>query len=168
MFSCADFKMSLWPWFCCSSTAILDIRIIHTSHDAQEIITRKATPSKMTKEIDEATKPTCTFPVKIIKAASKFQPASSGSGVNHLDLAHGAASSRRALSPGNSPSKFLDSGQGALGRRHRISRSVNRESSMPKFNEKGNLWNEIYCWEDRTQFILRIIIIARTEPDFDL
>lgn len=123
--------------FCCSSTAILDIKIIHASHEAQEIIARKTTPSKMTKEIDEVTRPTCVLPVKIINATSKVPPVSSGCGVNHLDLAYNKSGCSRRISPASSPSKLCESSSVPSGRRPRISRSANRASSKSVVIDKG-------------------------------
>ncbi|CAL1546732.1 unnamed protein product [Lymnaea stagnalis] len=129
-----------------SSTAIRDIKIIHASHEAKEIITRKATPSKMTKEIDEVTKPICSSPIKIIKAASKartgFQsaaPPGSGS-VSNGNNNQGKSSCRRKLSPPDSPSKINDVGVGMNGTRPRISKSANREASIQEVVEhaQGN------------------------------
>lgn len=123
-----------------SSTTILDIKIIHASHEAKEIITRKATPSKMTKEIDEVTKPMCSSPVKIIKATSKartgFTSAPGQPGfVNNVDNAEGKSSCRRKLSPPDSPSKLNGVG-GQLGPRPRISKSANREPSIVEVAEQ--------------------------------
>ncbi|CAG5134830.1 unnamed protein product [Candidula unifasciata] len=127
------------PEISLSSTAILDIRIIHASQEAQEIIARKATPSKMTKEIDEVTRPTCALPVKIIKATSKVQPASSGCGVNHLDLAYNKSGCSRRVSPTSVPSKFHELSSEPLGRRARVSKSANRESSEYVATDIGNI-----------------------------
>ncbi|XP_013064884.2 enhancer of mRNA-decapping protein 3-like [Biomphalaria glabrata] len=104
-----------------SSTTIHDIKIIHASNEAKEIITRKATPSKMTKEIDEVTKPVCSSPIKIIEATSK---ARNGNGFyNSGSNGHNSQSCRRKLSPPDSPSKLTDPTDGLLGPRPRMSKS---------------------------------------------
>ncbi|KAK3729099.1 hypothetical protein RRG08_005471 [Elysia crispata] len=130
-----------------SSTTIRDIKIIHASHEASEIISRKATPSKMTKEIDDVTKPTCTSPIKIIKATSKARtgfPTSSSSGsISGKDgesatvsAIHGKGGCRRKLSPPDSPSRYLDSGHSY--RRQRASNSATRELPGTDGHEQGN------------------------------
>ncbi|GFR69554.1 enhancer of mRNA-decapping protein 3 [Elysia marginata] len=128
-----------------SSTTIRDIKIIHASHEASEIISRKATPSKMTKEIDEVTKPTCTSPIKIIKATSKARtgfPTSSASGSIKetenvpVSTVYVKGSCRRKLSPPDSPSKYLDSAHSH--RRQRASNSVSKEFSVTEGHEQGN------------------------------
>ncbi|CAG5123889.1 unnamed protein product [Candidula unifasciata] len=127
-----------------SSTTILDIKIIHASQEAKEIITRKATPSKMTKEIDEVTKPTCTSPVKIIKATSKAKTGfsstnASGSIVNQLELAQGRGSCRRRLSPPDSPSKLLDPKAGSVVHRSLAYKGVNNEAEhVEQWNGYGD------------------------------
>ncbi|XP_005093985.1 enhancer of mRNA-decapping protein 3 [Aplysia californica] len=117
-----------------SSTTILDIQIIHSSTVAKEIIERKTTPSKMTKEIDEVTKPRCSSPVKIIKAASKarsagFTPSSSANSNSNTEKGQGKSSHgcRRKLSPPDSPSAHLLKGNNSVGPRPRISKSANRD-----------------------------------------
>ncbi|GFO07726.1 enhancer of mRNA-decapping protein 3-like [Plakobranchus ocellatus] len=130
-----------------SSTTIRDIKIIHASHEATEIIARKATPSKMTKEIDDVTKPTCTSPIKIIKATSKartgFSTSNPTTGMFSKEgeytsstTIHGKGSCRRKLSPPDSPSRYLDRGNSH--QRQRISNSANRELLVSEGPEQGN------------------------------
>ncbi|RUS83411.1 hypothetical protein EGW08_008832 [Elysia chlorotica] len=130
-----------------SSTTIRDIKIIHASHEASEIISRKATPSKMTKEIDDVTKPTCTSPIKIIKATSKahtgFPTSSSSGNLSAKDVenppasaVHGKGGCRRKLSPPDSPSRYLDSGHSH--RRTRASTSTTRDLPTTDGHEHGN------------------------------
>ncbi|KAH9513310.1 enhancer of mRNA decapping [Bulinus truncatus] len=119
-----------------SSTTIRDIKIIHASHEAKDIITRKATPSKMTKEIDEVTKPVCSSPIKIIEATSKARNGNGfhGSGSN----GHSSHGCRRKLSPPDSPSKLTDFTDGLLGPRPRISKSRESHDGSEHFNGKDH------------------------------
>lgn len=87
----------------------------------------------MTKEIDEVTKPTCSSPVKIIKATSKAKTGfnstnTPGSNINHLDLAQGKGSCRRRLSPPDSPPQLPDLETESTGHRSRAHKNVNNEA----------------------------------------
>lgn len=99
----------------------------------------------MTKEIDDVTKPTCTSPVKIIKAASKartgFQaiPEHSAPGSSQPSPSQAKGGCRRKLSPPDSPSKFAEIGAGAVGPRPRMSaaRDIVKKESQENANSSG-------------------------------
>ena len=101
----------------------------------------------MTKEIDEVTKPKCSSPVKIIKAASKarcdeFDGTMSNSDLNqnkgcknstkvinscHYNNCDSTSSMRRKPSPPDSPSHYLMKGNNNV--RPRKSKSANRDAA---------------------------------------
>ena len=118
----------------------------------------------MTPEIDEVTKPRCSSPVKIIKAASKARAAGfaqsssfsnsntemySDKGNGNMNNLHGC---RRKLSPPDSPSRHAnketgslspiknfhrDNGNGSTNQRPRISKSANQDESDSNEHKPG-------------------------------